>query len=464
MRAALADRLRTIVGDAGWLPADAVAERGAGPWRPGTLRGAALVRPRSTAEVAAVLRACHDARQPVVAQGGRTGLVRGADAGPDELILSLERMRAVEEIDRAGRTATVEAGVTVQALQEAVEAEGLLFPLDHGARGDATIGGAVATNAGGNRVLRYGMTRDLVLGLEAVLADGTVVGAMNRLVKNNSGYDVKQLFVGSEGTLGVVTRAVLRLRERPGSEQVALLGVSELSQVVELLRVLDRGLGGQLSAFEVMWRDHWRLVTTPPAPSTSPLAEVHPYTVLVEAHGAGADPDADAARFVEALDRARAASLLAEAVVARSRAERDALWAVRDDVGQLRRLAPLLTFDVSLPLTAMERYVAEVRAALGRRWPGAHLSVFGHLGDGNLHLVFAPGAADEETRRAVEAIVYLPLAAVRGAVSAEHGIGLEKKPHLGISRTPEEIALMRLLKRALDPLGILNPGKVIDAG
>jgi FAD/FMN-containing dehydrogenase len=462
MRAELADRLRTIVGDAGWLPADAVAERSAGPWRPGKLRGAALVRPRSTAEVSAVLRACHDARQPVVAQGGRTGLVRGADAGPDELLLSLERMRAVEEIDRAGRTATVEAGLTLQALQEAVEAEGLLFPLDHGARGDATIGGAVATNAGGNRVLRYGMMRDMVLGLEAVLADGTVVGAMNRLIKNNSGYDLKQLFVGSEGTLGVVTRAVLRLRERPGSEQVALAGARELSQVVALLRVLDRALSGQLSAFEVMWRDHWRLVTTPPAPSTSPLAELHPYTVLVEAHGA--DPDADAARFVEALDRARAASLLAEAVVARSRAERDALWAIRDDVGQLRRLAPLLTFDVSLPVTAMERYVAEVRSALGRRWPGAHLSVFGHLGDGNLHLVFAPGTADEATRRAVEAIVYLPLAAVRGAVSAEHGVGLEKKLHLGISRTPEEIALMRLLKGALDPLGILNPGKVIDAG
>jgi FAD/FMN-containing dehydrogenase len=461
MEPALAARLRGIVGESGWLPAPAVAERSAGILRSDFLEAAALVRPATTAEVAAVLRACQTARQPVVVQGGLSGLVHGADAKPHEVILSLERMQAVEEIDQAERKATVQAGVKLQAFQEAVEERGLMFPLDLGARGSATIGGAIATNAGGNRVLRYGMIREMVLGLEAVLADGTVVASMSGLMKNNTGYDLKQLFVGSEGTLGVVTRAVLRLRERPGSQEVALLAADELSGLVELLRRMDRALGGQLSAFEVMWRDHYDLVTTPPSPSPSPLPRGSRYYVLVEAHGAS--PEEDNGRFVAALEQAQAAGLLREAVIARSQGERNALWAIRDDVGQLRRLAPILAFDVSLPIAAMEGYIRTVREGLARRWPGAHCSVFGHLGDGNLHLVFAPGSDDPDTRRAVEETVYAPLRELRGAVSAEHGIGLEKKPYLGISRTPEEIALMRLLKRTLDPLGILNPGKVVDA-
>jgi FAD/FMN-containing dehydrogenase len=460
MDAGLTAELREIVGDGGWLPPDAVAERAAGPVRPGVGRVAGLVRPRSTAEVAAVLRACHAARQPVVVHGGLTGLVGGGDAAPHELVLSLERMQAIEEIDPIGRTATVQAGIVLQALQDAVEAHHLMFPLDLGARGTATIGGNVATNAGGNRVLRYGMTREMVLGLEVVLADGTVIDGLNRLIKNNSGYDLKQLFIGSEGTLGVVTRAVLRLRERPGTQEVALAAATRFPDVIALLKQVDRALGGALSAFEVMWRDHYRLVTTPPALSSSPLAGDHPYYVLVEAHGApGA---AGEGPLVTALEQAHESGLLADAVVARSGAERSALWAIRDDVGQLRRLAPILAFDVSVPIAAMEPYVGAVRARLEAGWPGAHCSVFGHLADGNLHVVFAPGAADAATRRAVERIVYEPLAEIGGAISAEHGIGLEKKAYLGVSRTAEEISLMRLLKRTLDPRGILNPGKVVD--
>jgi FAD/FMN-containing dehydrogenase len=436
--AALLTRLREIVGEGGFLPGSAVAERDAATGRPGALRADALLRPRSTAEVSAVLRACHAARQPVVIHGGMTGLVRGTDAAPHELIVSLERMDRIEEIDPVSRTAVAQAGVKLQGLQEAVEEKGLMFPLDLGARGSATIGGNIATNAGGNRVVRYGMMREMVLGLEAVLADGTVVSALNRLIKNNSGYDLKHLFIGSEGTLGVVTRASLRLRERPRGQQVAV------------------ALGGQLSAFEVMWREHYDLVTHPPAASVSPLAGQHAFYVLIESHSA------DQGALVAALEEASAAGLVDDAAVARSQAERNALWAIRDDVGQLRRFAPILAFDVSLPIAAMEDYTASVRSRLAARWPGAHCSTFGHLADGNLHFVFAPGSDDAQTRRAVEEIVYSPLAAVRGAISAEHGIGLEKKPWLPVSRTPEEIALMRLLKSALDPEGILNPGKVID--
>jgi FAD/FMN-containing dehydrogenase len=459
MHQGLMDQLRQIVGEAGILSSREVAERSAATGRPGALRAEALVRPRSTAEVSAVLRACHAVRQPVVVHGGLSGLVRGTDAAAHELILSLERMDRIEEIDPVSRTATVQAGVKLQALQEAVEEKGLMFPLDLGARGSATLGGNIATNAGGNRVVRYGMMREMVLGVEAVLADGTVVSALNRLIKNNSGYDLKHLFIGSEGTLGVVTRAVLRLRERPRGHHVSLAGVERFDAVVGLLRQMDQALGGQLSAFEVMWREHYDLVTHPPAASVSPLAGQHSFYVLIESHGADAPPDA----MVAALEVASAAGLVADAVVARSQAERNALWAIRDDVGQLRRFAPILAFDVSLPIAAMEEYAGGVRSRLAARWPGAHCSVFGHLADGNVHFVFAPGTGDAETRRAVEEIVYAPLAAVGGAISAEHGIGLEKKPWLPVSRTPEEIALMRLLKSALDPLGILNPGKVVDA-
>ena len=454
MDRALLDRLREIAGEGGVLSASAVAERAAASGRPESLRAEALVRPRDTGQVSAVLRACHAAHQPVVVHGGLTGLVGGADAAPGELILSIERMDAIEEIDEVARTATVQAGVTLQRLQDSAAEQGLLFPLDLGARGSATIGGNVATNAGGNRVVRYGMMREMVLGLEAVLADGTVLGSLNRLIKNNSGYDLKQLFIGSEGTLGVVTRAVLRLRERPRGQHVALAALDRFEEVVALLRGVDLALGGQLSAFEVMWREHYDLVTRPPAASVSPLPREHAFFVLVEAQGADPEPSALVAAFEEAA--------VAEAVIARSQAERNALWAIRDDVGQLRRLAPIFAFDVSLPIAAMESYTSSVRARLAAKWPGAHCSIFGHLADGNVHFVFAPGAGDPATRHAVEEIVYAPLASVGGAISAEHGIGLEKKPWLSISRTPEEIALMRRLKSALDPRGILNPGKVVD--
>jgi FAD/FMN-containing dehydrogenase len=460
MQATFDAQLRAIVGDDGWISPEAIAERGRGPWGASFQAARALLRPRTTAEVAAILRACHAVRQSVVTHGGLTGLGRGTDAVASEVVISLDRMVAIENVDTTGLTATVEAGVTLRTLQDALEPYRLVFPLDLGSRDHATIGGNIATNAGGTRVLRYGMMRDMVLGLEAVLADGTVLSGLNLVIKNNTGYDLKQLFIGSEGTLGIVTRAVLRLRAMPASCDVALLAVSDFSDVLVLLKLADRGLGGHLSAFEVMWRDHYDFVTTPPARSTSPIAKGRAHYVLVEAQGS--DPEADAAQFANVIAQARARGVIADAVIARSAAEQKAIWAIRDDVGELRRLGPLCVFDVGLPLASMEAYVEEVCSALARYWPGAHCSVFGHVADGNLHFIFAPGAGDHATRQAVDEIVYRPLAALRGAISAEHGIGFEKKPYLAISRTPEEIALMRLLKRTLDPNAVLNRGRVVD--
>jgi FAD/FMN-containing dehydrogenase len=350
-----------------------------------------------------------------------------------------------------------QAGATLQAVQDAAGEAGLMFALDLGARGSATVGGNAATNAGGNRVIRFGMMRELVLGLEAVLADGTVVSSLNRMIKNNAGYDLKQLFIGTEGTLGVITRLVLRLRPRPLSHQTALLGCASFAQVAGLLGRLDALQGGALSSFEVMWRDFYALVTTPPAPGRDALGREYPFYVIVEAQGG--DPDGDQARFEQSLATAGEEGHFADAAIATTQSQRDAIWALRDDVGRLFGLGHPFVFDVSLPVAEMEGYVAEVHRALGERLPGQRCFTFGHLGDGNLHFVIV-GSAGPEARGAVEEIVYRPLAARQGSVSAEHGIGIEKRAWLPLSRSAEEIALMRRLKQALDPRGILNPGRV----
>ncbi|TVS19004.1 MAG: FAD-binding oxidoreductase, partial [Gammaproteobacteria bacterium] len=329
---------------------------------------------------------------------------------------------------------------------------------DLGARGSATIGGNVATNAGGNRVIRYGMMRENVLGLEAVLADGTVVSSLHPMIKNNTGYDLKQLFIGSEGTLGIVTRVVLRLRQLPRSQNVAFVAVPDFQNLTDLLGRIDAALGGTLSAYEVMWREYYELVTSEPATNRKPVSTDAPYYVLIES--LGSDQAADEARFEAALEEMFEAGVIIDAAIAKSQAERDAIWAMRDDVGQNARHAPIQAFDVSLRLDDMEAYIAEVNDALRTRWPEATNMVFGHLGDGNLHLITGVGDGSADARHAVEEVIYERLRPRGGSVSAEHGIGLEKKPWLSVSRSEPEIALMRTLKQALDPKGILNPGKV----
>ena len=253
------------------LTGEDVHTRSAGIWRSDTIKAKAIVRARGTDDVSAAMKICHEHDQPVIAHGGLTGLVKAGLTAPDDVVISLEKMNAIEAINTVDRTAVVQSGAVLQAVQEAAEAQGLMYPLDLGGRGSCTIGGNISTNAGGNRVIRYGMTRDMVLGLEAVLADGTVVSSMNEMIKNNAGYDLKQLFIGTEGSLGIVTRAVLRLREKPVSQPTLFVAVERFEQLGQLMKHFDADFGEALSAFEVMWNEFYTLVTTAPAKSQPPV-------------------------------------------------------------------------------------------------------------------------------------------------------------------------------------------------
>lgn len=424
----------------------------------GSCAAKAIIRPASTEEISAVLKCCHQAGQPLVALGGQTGLAGGAIANEGEILLSLERMRQIEEIDETGRTLTAQAGVTIEAIQNCARDKALMFALDFGARGSATIGGALATNAGGERALRYGMARDMVLGLEVVLADGTVVSSMSKVIKDNTGYDLKQLFIGSEGTLGIVTRAVLRLYPRARSCNTAMVGVDSYSQVMAFFQFMDAALVGGLSGFEVMWPDFYEYVAEE-GQHKKPLESGYSYYVLIE--HLGSDTSRDAASFESAMQKAFEDGLLLDAVIAKSGQEREKLWEIREDVAQLWKLQPFAGFDISVPMVELETYLATVKQQLDSRWPGNRSFSFGHLGDNNLHFLVTVGTGDPDVLHEVETIVYQPLASLGGSISAEHGIGLLKRDYLGYSRNQEEIKLMRMLKNMLDPKNLLNPGKVI---
>lgn len=451
-------QLRGALGADVVLDAETVAKRATSYWDQTPMKASALVRPRTTAELSAVLKLCHAAGQTVVTHGGLTGCVEGTISGDADLIISLERMTAIEEIDPVGRTAIAQAGVTLQKLQERVREQGLYFPVDLGARGSCTIGGNVATNAGGINVIRHGMMRQRVLGLEAVLADGTVISSMNRMLKNNAGYDLKQLFIGTEGTLGIVTRVVVRLEEAPVSRNSALVALESFTHVTGLLSFLQKTLGGQLCAYEVMWGEYFRAVTEA-GWHRAPLPRDQAFYVMLETEGT--QPEADEAAFIAAMEKALEEELVSDAVIPRSETERRTLWEIRENFSALYQRRPIFLYDVSLPIREMDAYIKEVQARLHKRWPNGRCDVIGHIGDGNLHLFVYPGAEGEHLHEQSDEDVYLPLKGIGGSISAEHGIGTEKREHLPISRSEEEIALMHLLKKTLDPKNILNPGKVL---
>jgi FAD/FMN-containing dehydrogenase len=454
--------LRDQLGASTVLIGDDVPERNARDWSAQPpQRPLAVVRPVDAAGVSAAMRACRAAGLPVVPQGGLTGLCGGARPEAGWVALSLERMVGIEEIDTASATMTVRAGTPLELVQRAADEAGLFFALDLGARGSCAIGGNLSTNAGGNRVIRYGMVRDMVLGLEVVLPDGTIVKNLNKMLKNNAGYDLKQLFIGSEGTLGIITRIVLRLFPKPGCTMAALCALPDYAAVVQLLGAARRGLGPLLSAFEVMWPDYWQVVTERVG-VRSPLDGAHGFYVLVEAQGT--DEAIDAPRFEAWMERLMEEGALSDAAVSRSVADTQSFWALRDACAEFSQvLGPHVSYDVGLPVKHMAAYAQRCKAALAAAIPGCDSVYYGHIGDGNLHLVsWVPGlAVEQQPKDAMDEVVYGLVREYGGTVSAEHGIGTVKKRWLGHARSAEEIALMNTLKTALDPLRLLNPGKVV---
>jgi FAD/FMN-containing dehydrogenase len=435
--------------------------RVASNWRQNkNLECLALLCPKSTEEVSKMLQICNEFNQPVVPHGGLTNVVGGVATKPNEIALTMERMNEVEEINLQNKTVTVQAGVILQDLQKLLAEKGMLFPLDLGARGSCLIGGNIASNAGGLQALRYGVMRNLVLGMEVVLADGTIISSMYKMQKNNAGYDLKQLFIGSEGTLGVITKAVLKLEDLPKSKNTAFVALESFEKANQLLQYSKKHLNNNLTSFELLWQDYYRLMTSAPSPFSPPIPQTFPFYVLMEAHGQ--DVVKDKAVFEELLESSLENGLIADVVIAQSQQELDWIWSIRENVDLVFSVHnPVFLFDVSLAISDMEEYIQKIKSSLQNSWTDVYFYAFGHMGDGNLHLFVSCGNDDPDTKHRVSEIIYKPLQQIGGSITGEHGIGLEKKPWLYLSRTPQEIQLMKSIKKALDPRGTLNPGKLL---
>ena len=431
-------------------------------------RALAVVRPGSTAEVAAVVRACAAQGTAVVPQGGNTGLVGGGvpDASGTQVLLSLARLNRVRAIDAANLTMTVEAGCVLHSVQHAVAARGLLFALSLAAEGSCTIGGNLATNAGGTQVLRYGTARELCLGLEVVTPAGDIWEGLAGLRKDNTGYDLRDLYIGSEGTLGVITAATLKLHPQPAARGTALAACASLEDCVALLGLAQARLSAGLTAFEVMNALSLALVARHFPALAQPLG-ASPWTVLLEQ--SDAESPAHARALLEGLlAAALEGGKITNAVVAESLQQSHQLWHLRESIPLAQgQEGPNIKHDIALPVSRIAGFVAHTDAVLVRRFPGVRLVDFGHLGDGNLHYnVQAPVGVDAvsflgEYEAAVNALVYDAVQAHGGSISAEHGIGASKRDELTRRKSPVALSLMRAIKQALDPQGLMNPGRLL---
>ena len=428
----------------------------------------AVVRPGSTGEVAAVVRACAAARVSIVPQGGNTGLVGGGvpDGSGTQVLLSLQRLNRIRTIDEANLTLVAEAGCVLQAVQHAARECGLLFPLSLAAEGSCTIGGNLATNAGGTQVLRYGNAREQCLGLEVVTASGDVWHGLSGLRKDNTGYDLRDLLIGSEGTLGIITAATLKMAPLPAATLTAFAACASLDACVALLKRSRGRLGAGLTGFEVMGRFSMELVARhfPALPRPLPQA---PWTVLIEASDNESE-DAARARFEALLGAAIEAGEVDDAAIAESLAQSAALWRVRESIPLAQAEEGVnIKHDIALPVSAIPEFVTRTDSVLLERYPGVRLVNFGHLGDGNLHYnVQAPAGADakqflDEHEQAVNTLVFDALVPYGGSFSAEHGIGALKRGELAARKDAVALSMMRGIKAALDPLNVLNPGRVL---
>ena len=437
-----------------------------------TGRALAMASPASTAEVAALVQLCAEFGVPLVPQGGNSGMAGGAtpDASGTAIILSLRRMNAIRTLSAEDGQVICEAGVVLQSLHDAAEAAGMRFPLTLGGKGSATIGGLIATNAGGTQVLRHGTMRAQVLGLEAVLADGSVFDGLAVLKKDNRGFDLKQLLIGSEGTLGIVTAACLRLLPAPTGRVTIWAGLASITAARSVLQRLQARLGDVLEGFEVVPAHCLASVLAHQAGARAPLAQAHPWNALIEFVTSGDDPAALREAVETVLGDVLEQGLIADAVMAANEREAEAFWALRDGISAAERaLGPAMQHDISVPVEKMPEFILAASPALEARFPGCRAVAFGHLGDGNVHFhVLAPAGAvagvwEETEGKTISAAVHDLVRDWGGSISAEHGIGQMKVDELARLADPVRLGMMRAIKQALDPAGLLNPGKLLRA-
>jgi len=425
-----------------------------------------LLKPDGTEQVARIAAICNEARTPIVPQGGNTGLVGGQIPASGEVLLSLERMNRIRRVSPDENLMVAEAGVILATAQTAASNTGRLLPLSLAAEGSCTIGGNVSTNAGGVHVLRYGMMRNLVLGLEVVLANGNVLSLMKGLRKDNTGYDLKQLFIGAEGTLGVVTAAALKLVPQPSSYVTAIASIANLAAALPILNELQSATGGQVSAFEVIQRRALDLVLRDIPGTTAPLAGEFEWALLIEVSNSAALDATEATELV--LSRAIERRSIGDAVFAKTLRERESFWRLRETIPEAQRKQGVsISNDVSVPLARLAEFVELAEVKVRKVLPEALCITFGHAGDGNLHFaILAPGHESKLTdlRPELENAVQESVWRLDGSVSAEHGIGIAKLESLRRQKSVQEIATMVALKRALDPNNILNPGKLLPPG
>jgi FAD/FMN-containing dehydrogenase len=437
-----------------------------GKW---TGRALAVAQPDTANDVAAVVRWCVEHGVAVVPQGGNTGLSGGAtpDAGGNAIVLSLTRLNRIRAIDPVGNTMVVEAGVTLQAVQDAAREAGRCFPLSLAAQGTCTIGGNLATNAGGVQVLRYGNGRELCLGLEVVTAQGQLWNGLRGLRKDNTGYDLRDLYIGSEGTLGVITAATLKLFPVPAAQLVALVAVPSPAAAVALLQLANERLGASLTAFELVSDLCLSLVEGHVPAARRPLESVSPWYVLIEISDSR-DEAAAVHSMEELLEAALEREWASDAALSSSVAQFKALWALREDVSESQSAAgKTIKHDIALPIARIPEFIERAGAAMAAAFPQVRLVVFGHLGDGNLHYNVSPPAGDPgdagfaSLEGAINRLVHDTVDALGGSISAEHGLGVLRRDEAARYKDAVELALMRTLKAALDPQGLMNPGKVL---
>jgi len=425
-----------------------------------SLESLCLLLPKSSEEISAIVKICNDNNQEIIVHGGLTNLVGSTISNRSQVVISLERMNKIIEIDEQGKTITCESGAIIEDIINAVKDKDLLLPLNFGARGSAQIGGAVSTNAGGLRVFKYGMTRNLVMGIEAILPDGTIISSLKKLMKDNSGYDLKQLFIGSEGTLGIVTKVVLRLYRLPKTRYTSLAVTNNYQNVLDLLKIMEDKISSSLTGFELLWNETYKKMVDDKTLYNMYLPDNFKYYVFIEYMGGDFENDYNNFESVvlDCIDK----GLIDDAVIGKDDKEQVNIWGIREDVAVLADEREFdQQFDISIPVALIGEVIDKISKELKDCEGVKTIYPFGHVADGNIHFIIGKDSDNDDLKSKINDIIYNNTKLVDGSISAEHGIGLDKKKYLIKSRSEDEIELMRLIKKSIDPKNILNPGRVI---